>query len=212
MNFAQIVAKVKSEGGFDVTDDMVGGWVNEVYKEAVAASEWMVATVELGPVEDGVSAYAIPDNVVGVDAIHVDGSSSYYRVGTSDLWSLQAGDSSIFPTSHSVFAQNFDADGQRQIELWPVPEAEDAGASIMARVALVPTDLTGEAEPQVPQDVHGRLVDGAVAIGLQRIDERPGAAQVFDAKFAEIVTALRGRKRSQVPGEGSRLQVEYHDF
>jgi hypothetical protein len=212
MNFAQLVTKVKAEGGFDVSDDTVGGWVNEVYKEAVAASEWMVVTVELGPVVAGTSAYAIPENVVEIEAIHVAGSSSYQRVGTSDLWSLQAGDASVFPTSRSVFAQNFDATGARQIELYPTPDTEHAGESIKARAAIVPGDLTGTAVPAIPEDTHGRLLDGAVAIGLQRIDERQSSSQVFDQKFAEIVTALRMRKRSQVAGEGDRLRIEFVDF
>lgn len=209
MNFTQLGDVVKDQGGFDVARTMVDGWVNEVYREVVAASGWLVATIVLDTTIAGQSTYEMPDDLIEVEAIRVGSSASYQRVTTSQMWQLESGDSRT-ASGVPVFSQDFDAGGNRVIKLWPAPDTTDE--TIYGRASKLPDDLSGTQTPVVPSDMHGRLAAGAIALGRARIDEREDQAQYYEQKVAEAATALRLRKRSQVAGEGDRLAIEFVDF
>jgi hypothetical protein len=209
MNFAQLGDVVKDQGGFDVARTMIDGWVNEVYKEVVAASGWLVATAPMDTTVADQQAYPMPDTIVEVEALRIGTSSSYDRVTTTEMWALESGDA-VVSGGKPVFSQDFDEDGNRVVKLWPVPDT--SGDTIIARASRIPSDLAGTQVPIIPTDMHGRLAAGSIALGRARIDEREDQASYYEQKVAEAATALRLRRRSQVAGEGDRLAIEFVDF
>lgn len=214
MKYEEIIARVKSEGGFDVDDPTVGGWVNQLHKEAVAAAQWMEAEIDLATTAEGVAAYDVPDNVADLASLWLEPGGKpgdWEIVGRTALRALKGG-RSFLRGSGGVFARAFTADGTHQVELFPVPAGETAGLAIKADVALIPGDMKAGDTPVIPADMHGRLLEGSIAIGLARIDERPDSAQVFQQRMAEMAEMLRRRKNSRIGSEPTRISVEGYDF
>lgn len=214
MTFDEIVTGVLTQGGFDVSTAVAGSWVHEVYRRAVAQSQWQMESLSLGTTVTGVSTYAIPERVVDIVGINLnDGSgrgqpSDWLRVTPTDMWALRAGRKSV-SGSGGAFAPSYGSAGERRIELYPVPET---GAAIEALAAVLPATLSGAAVPVIPEDLHGALIDGAIALGLLRMDERADSAQTFEARFERMVQDLRRRKNSRVGSGAARLQVRGFDW
>lgn len=213
MTFDELLAAVKAEGGFDVGDLIVGGWINETHQKAAAESQWLMRTLELGPTIAGVAAYALPDDVVDLVGLFLQDATKpplpYSRVSTEQLWSLKAGSAGL-TGSGGVFAPQFDASAVEQVELYPAPAS--AGVGISALAAMIPALMVTGGSPVIPADMHGDLKDGAIALGLLRIDERPDSAALFDARFAAMVAKLRRRKKSRVGSQTARMLVWGSDW
>ena len=212
MTFDEIVAAVKQQGGFDVSSGMVEGWVNEVHRQAVAESHWQMSLLSLGTTVVGQATYDVPATVADIVGIYIDsgdGPAHYGRVGTLDVWELRGGRRWL-TGSGGVFAPAFSSAGQAQIELYPAPTT--AGDTIQALTAGIPADMATGGSPVIPADMHGDLVDGAIALGLLRVDERPEQALVFEQRFRAMVGKLRRRKNSRVGSAPSRLQVAGYDW
>lgn len=219
MLFEAIVSGVKSQGGFDVDDAMVGGWVNEMHRTAVASSKWLMQTYLLGPTVAGQAAYVLPASIVEVDGLFIEGPegvAEYSRVGTVDLWDLKAGNASLEGRGAGVFAPNFAAagtvlaGGTKQIELYPAPDATGLNISVLA--AMEPADLVTGDSPIIPLDLHGDLLDGAISLGMGRIDERLDSAAVYGQKFAAMVAELTRRATRRVGSGPQRLRLYGADW
>jgi hypothetical protein len=93
---SEIVAKIKTEGGFDarssnVSDLVILGWVNELYQGACSDAKCIRVTRTLSPTVAGGSQYALADDVVDVRSVRVGASLPYTRMSTDELWEAQAG-------------------------------------------------------------------------------------------------------------------------
>lgn len=211
--YDELVAALGSEGGFDVSTAMRGGWLNEVHRKAVAEAQWMMRSLELGPTVAGTATYVLPDDVVDLAGLYLRDPGAtpapYERASTEMLWSLKAG-TSWTTGPGGVFAPTFDAVAASLVELWPVPTT--SGAAISALAAMIPPLMVSGSSPVIPVDMHGDLKDGAIALGLLRIDERPDSAALFDARFAAMVASLRKRRKSRVGSGTSRMRVRGHDW
>jgi hypothetical protein len=207
VTYDELLAAVKAEGGFDVPDAMVGGWINEVHQKAVAESQWMMRTLELGPTIAGTATYVLPDAVVDLVGLFVappaQPPATYGRVSTEQLWGLKSGSSWL--ADGAVFAPQFDASAVELVELYPPPGT--SGASISALAAMIPGLMVSGDSPVIPADMHGDLKDGAIALGLLRVDERADSSQLFDQRFQAMVAKLRRRKKSRVGSQTSRMLV-----
>lgn len=213
MTFDELVDAVGSEGGFDVSEAMRGGWVNEVHQKAVGAAQWMMCSLELGPTVADTATYELPDDVVDLAGLYLqspgDTPLPYTRASTEMLWSLKTG-LSWTSGPGGVFVPSFDADATALIELWPVPTTSDA--TINALAATIPPLMISGSSPVIPADMHGELKDGAIALGLLRIEERPDSAALFDARFQAMVGNLRKRRKSRVGSGTARMRVRGHDW
>ena len=211
--FDELVEDVGAEGGFDVSVAMRGGWVNEVHQRAVAESQWQMQQLELGPTVAGTATYALPSNVADVAGLFTqDGAETpvpYGRASTEMLWAVKAGTSRL-TGSGGVFAPAFDDDAVPLIELYPAPTK--TGVSVSALAAMIPAAMATGDSPVIPLDMHGDLKDGAIALGLLRIDERPDSAALFQARFDAMVAKLTKRKKSRVGSGSSRMRVRGYDW
>lgn len=211
---SEISSGVASEGGFDVASTMIDGWVNEVYRKAVAKAQWLMRSLEVGPTVAGAATYALPAGVVDLAGLFLPDAATgrqltYNRTSTEALWAVKAGTSRL-AGSGGVFAPAFDSVSVALVELYPVPTT--SGLSITALAAMIPTTLTAADTPVIPEDMHGDLKDGAIALGLLRIDERPDAAALFEQRFQTMVGELRKRKNSRVGSGSSRMKVYGSDW
>jgi hypothetical protein len=210
--FEAIVAAVKGQGGFDADDVTVGSWVNEVYAAVVVAAEWQMATVTLASTVAAQAGYDLPDSVASVEGLYLDsgdGPAHYIRVGAQELWELRAGRRQLVG-SGGAFGPAWTAGGVEQIELFPAPET--SGVEITALVSQIPSELIAGQSPGIPADLHPGLIEGAIALGLARVDERLDSAQVFDAKVAQMADALKRRKNKRVGSTPHRLGLWGSDW
>jgi hypothetical protein len=212
VTFDELVTVVLEEGGFDVSRARAGGWVNEVHKRAVAESQWQMVSLSLGQTVADQATYDVPANAVDIVSLHLSGEgepADWRRVSTMDMWALRAGRKHL-AGSGGVFAPSFTAAGQAQIELFPGPVVE--GLEITALAAISPVSMTPGMAPVVPDDLHGDLADGAIALGLLRMDERPDSAAAFEARLQRMVAKLARRKNSRIGSGTSRLKAFGYDW
>jgi hypothetical protein len=213
MTFDDCVTAVLEQGGFDVTRSVAGGWVNEVHRKAVAEAEWQTRSLSLGETVAEQATYAIPDRVVDIVGLYLvseDGTpGDWRRISTTEMWDVKAGRLRVIREG-GVFAPAFGDADEKLVELYPAPE--QSGVQITALAAMVPAALSSGASPVIPEDMHGDLVDGAIALGLLRMDERADSAQVFEARFERMVAKLRRRKNSRVGSQPSRMRVFGYDW
>lgn len=212
MTFDEIVTAVRDQGGFAVTDSVIGGWINERHREAVAQSKWLEQEQSLGVTVVDRGDYDIPAGVVDIVGIYLDrgeGPEHWARVSPTDMWAVKAGRKHL-RGSGGVFAPKFGTAGEKRIELFPAPEV--AGTTIVSLAAMLPAAMVSGSSPVIPEDMHGALVDGAIALGLLRMDERADSSAVFEARFQAMVQGLARRKRSRVGSEVARMQVWRHDW
>ena len=214
---------VTKEGGFESSstatpDATIRGWINEAVQTALARSLYRKAQVDLGPTVVGQDTYDLPDNVVRVRALRVGSSRPYMALQSiEDLWGLQGGDFSVYP---GAFFGEFEEDGavpvtedtDPQVTVFPAPTA--AGLSIPAVCAITleaEIDATTNAATFVlplPADlVRPIAVDGAIGIGLERVENRPDLASGFNAKYADAVGELGKRANNRVAGRGAQLRL-----
>lgn len=211
MTFDEIVTGVLDQGGFPAAiSGEAGGWVNEVHKRVVAKALWMEEEVSLGNTVIDQAAYDVPVNVVDVAELWLEGDDTpgeWTRVSPRDLRSVRRGISYI-RYGEGIFAPKFTSSGATQIELYPAPTI--AGVPIMVTTAVIPATMTTGMSPVIPEDMHGDLMDGAIALGLQRRDERDASA--LTAKVDRMVVDLMRRKNSRIGSGPSRMAVFGVDF
>lgn len=210
--FDELVEGVGAEGGFDVPAAMRGGWINEVHQKAVAEAQWQMKKLQLGPTVAGTAVYAVPADVADVAGLFtlVAGGSPviFDRASIEQLWAVQSGAARF--RRAGVFAPAFDESAVAGIELYPVPVV--SGVAITALAAMIPPAMVSGGSPVIPLDMHGDLKDGAIALGLLRIDERPDSAALFQQRFDAMVTRLTRRKKSRIGSGSSRMRAARYDF
>lgn len=207
MLFEEIVATVADQGGFDTratgssTAD-VQGWVNEAYRKLVVRSRWRKAQVQIATTVVDQAEYALSDDVVDIlEGVIVDGAP-YSSVGQETLWRLKNGNATA---DGGVWAGDYTDTGAQQIELYPAPA--EAGLSIQALALLAPAALSDGDTPIVPVDFHDAIVDGAIATGLRREDERIAEADSYEARFREEIETLRRRGNMRLSSGPVQIQV-----
>ena len=211
MTFDEIVTGVLQQGGFPVANSEAGGWVNEVHKRAVAESQYVKREYAIGTTVAGQSSYDLPVAVIDLAKLYLagEGTGRWERASVDDMWELRAGRASL-RGSGGVFAPKFDTDDTPQVELYPAPD--QTGISIMVLAAVSPATMTSGDSPVIPEDMHGDLMDGAIALGLLRRDERPDSAAAFEAKLERMISKLTRRKNSRVGSGATRMAVAGYDF
>lgn len=189
MNLSEMQSATASEGGFDTASSNVSTatitrWINSAYRELVVQSRWRVERVTVGTTISGTSTYAAPANVAFIEAVRV-GDADYDLISEEGLWYGRTGTDRRFSFRAGT------------IDLYPTPTG---GLEITALAVMSPVALANpEDTPIVPIDLHERIVDGAIAMGLERVDESD-SSQVFEARFRSGILELRRRRyRATVP-------------
>ena len=212
MQTDELIAAVRDQGGFDSTSlatsqSVILGWLNERYRELVAESGFLRGTRELGPTVDGQAEYDLPDSIVRVVRLRVGSLRPFAPMMVDDLWLLQGGNASLESGVDGAFAPSWSADGTEKVMIYPTPSSDPdeslgVGESIDAVCVVLPDALAaGQGAPQVPEDFHGAIVDGAISLGLLRDDGSASLAQPFEERFQAAIVRLKRRATARV-GKG----------
>jgi hypothetical protein len=100
-----------------------------------------------------------------------------------------------------VYADSADDAGQPLLQIYP----DTTGILTVRYVGDVPDDRTIPAP--FPPDFDAALVEGAIAIGLARMDERFDSAGYFDERFVNAIARLKRRRHGHVGRGATKIRV-----
>src|SRR6185369_3326233 len=174
MTWADLIAAVRAQ--IDVTDDEAYGWLLDRARVMNVESDWLLDAIEVMSTAAS-STYALPADTVKVEAVTVAGYP--YRRSTLSQLDVAKASASI----RCLYADTSDlTTGFPAVELWP-PIGLDGTAIDIRRLQDVPDNRSGS--PPFPTDLHNALADGAIGMGMARLDERFDSAAYFDARFSD---------------------------
>jgi hypothetical protein len=189
-----LIGEVQAQ--IDVDAAQAYAWLLDRARVMNAEAAWLLTEAPMIGVT-GQIEYPLPDDLVRTEAVAVEG----YPYARSTLSQLDVAKASR--SSRRIYADGVDATGSSLISVFPAPSG---GADITLRYLRdVPDDITGS--PPFPDDLHEPLVDGAIAVGLARMDERFDSAGYFDARFADAIARLRTRRNSHVGRGGTPIRI-----
>jgi hypothetical protein len=196
MTWADLIAAVRAQ--IDCTDDEAYGWLLDRARVMNAESDWLLDTIELASLSDSV-IYVVPDDTVKVEAVIV-GGLPYRRSTLSQLDVAKACSSTRWLYADTTDeTTNFPA-----IEIYP-PLGVSGTSIVVRRLQDVPSNRAGS--PPFPLDIHNALADGAIGMGMARLDERFDSAGYFDARFSDATQRLRRRRHGRVGKGGTPIRL-----
>jgi hypothetical protein len=194
MTWADLIAAVRAQ--IDVSDDQAYAWLLDRARVLNAESAWLLD--EMGfTATDGQTNFAITSDAVSIEALIVNGYP--YRRSTMGQMDIARSAGSPRP----IYAEGVDSDGARFVEINPPLSA--GNAAVVRFLGDVPDNRA--IDPPFPSDIQGILADGAIAVGLARMDERFDSAGYFDAKFADAIQRLKRRRHSHVGRGGTPIRL-----
>jgi hypothetical protein len=198
MTWADLVAAVRAQ--IDVSDEQAYQWCLERARVLNAEAGWLATEQALTVTLEGTDEFPLPDDLVSTEAVTVGGLP--YKRSTPSQMDVARACGSPRPIYAEIFAAAGTGD-LRALRLWPpVSTGSDVALRYLADVA---DDRA--LEPPFPSDLQSIIADGAIAIGLARMDERFDSAGYFDAKFADGIQRLKRRRHSHVGRGGTPSRV-----
>jgi hypothetical protein len=195
MTWADLIAEVRAQ--IDVTSDQAYAWLLDRARVMNAEAMWLLRELPLVAVT-GELEYPLPPDCIKTEAVTVNG----YPYRRSTLPALDIAQATHV-TRRPIYTDGVDAIGTPLLTLYPPPTT---GAQITLRyLADVTDDPSGS--PPFPADIHRGLSDGAIAMGLARMDERFDSAGYFDARFTDATQRLRKRRNTHVGRGGVPIPV-----
>jgi hypothetical protein len=195
MTWADLVAEVRAQ--IDVDNAQALAWLLDRARVMNAASSWLLREAQI-PVSLTTQEYALPDGAIRSEALTI-GGRPYRRATLSQM------DQARFNAgTQPIYSDGVDALGASLLAIWP-PVVGVAVLRVLADVAD-PVNTATE-EPPFPEDIHRGLSDGAIAIGLARMDERFDSAAYFEARFTDATARLRTRRHSPAGRGGTPIRI-----
>lgn len=193
MTYADLIAAVRAQ--IDISDDQAYAWLLDRARVMNGEASWLVE--QTAWVSTGDDTYPMPDGLVKTEAVIVNGYP-YRRSTPGSVDAARSGN-----IRRALYAEAWDDQGVQWLQLWPAPSV--AAQIILRYLADVSDDRAGS--PPFPTDIQGVLADGAIAVGLARMDERFDSAGYFDAKFADGIQRLKRRRSSHVGRGGTPIRI-----
>lgn len=192
--YVDLIAEVRAQ--IDVDDNQAFAWLLDRSRLLNAEASWLLQQDEIALT--GARYYPLPADAIWIEAVLIS-SIPYQR---STMHALDARWNSTGSWSYGVYADGADSQGTPLIQIHPAPVG---GTASVRYVADVPDDRT--LSPPFPADFDEALVDGAVAIGLARMDERFDSAGYFDERFANAITRLKRRRHGHIGRGATSIRV-----
>jgi hypothetical protein len=196
MTWADLIAAVRAQ--IDVTDDQAYGWLLDRARVMNAESDWLLDMLAIDSTASS-DLYLLSADTLKVEAVSING----YPYRRSTLAQLDVAKARC--STRAIYAEGVDeTSGFPSLEIWP--PIGIAGAQIdVRRLHDVPDDRAGS--PPFPTDIHNALADGAIGMGLARMDERFDSAGYFDARFSDATQRLRRRRHGRVGRGGTPIRL-----
>lgn len=217
MLVSEALALIQSQGGFDpsvaqTSDTLMRSWLSTAVAEAVAEARWLKQRREFGPTVIGISEYTVDTDVIWVKSLRVGVSRPWARTTLEDLWVAEADPGAVYLTDRTVgaFAPVWESESAQDVDdvpklvkIWPTPTAAGLAITAVCAVSHKPIVAATSAayQLQLPDDLAQKIaVDGAVAIGVQRVHERADLAAPYLARYADGKALLKARANSLIGG------------
>lgn len=195
MTWADLIAEVRAQ--IDVSDDQALEWLLDRARVMNLTAGWLLRELQL-PVDLSTQEYPLPDEALRVEAASI-GGRPYQRSTLSQMDAARYG-----AGTKPIYADGVNEAGGSLVSIWPPA----TGSLLLRYIADVTDPSNRNAEsPPFPEDVHRGLSDGAIAIGLARIDERFDSAAYFEARFADASQRLRLRRHGHVGRGGTPIRI-----
>jgi hypothetical protein len=206
LTFRQMIDAVLTEHGFDVSEPTVKAWLNERYATMVVRARWRLLEVTLGTTVASQPDYALDDLIQELAYVYVGTNGDpYIKAGALEMRQLRAGTAIVSDDAAGAFSDAFSSTGAGLLRLFPIPTT--AGLAITGLAAEPPTDLVADSDvPIVPADFHKPIVDGTIAIGLERDAERLQEATYFTGSFEGSIERLRKRRLGRIGGGPTQIR------
>jgi hypothetical protein len=192
--YADLIVEVRAQ--IDASDDVIFGWLMDRSRVLNAEAAWLLKTQIVAA--DGASrAYPLPADAIWVEAVTV-GTTPFQRstMHAIDGWYATGTASPV-----GLYADGADELGTPLLQIYP-----DVAADLSIRyVGDVPENRA--APSPFPPDFDEALVEGAIAIGLARMDERFDSAGYFDERFVNAVGRLKRRRNGHVGRGATKIRV-----
>jgi hypothetical protein len=197
--FNDLVIEVRAQIAVD--DQQAYQWLLDRARVLNAEARWLFSTVDLDAATDADGRYYyLPADLVYLEAVLL-GGVPYQR---STLHAMDARWVGTTGNTLGIYAQGYrqGVGGGSGLAPQTLLQVHPPSAS-QATVRYV-TDVTDEPDfaPPFPTDFYQPLIDGAVAIGLARMDERMDSAAYFEQRFSNAIERL-SRRRHALIGRGA---------
>jgi hypothetical protein len=193
--WADLTAEVRAQ--IDVDDAQALEWLLDRARVMNAAAGWLLREATI-PAVVATQEYALPADCVRTEALTL-GGTVFRRSTLSSMDQARASNA-----TKPIYADGVDAQGSSLLAIWPPA----TGSMTLRYIADVPAPANPATEsPPVPADVHGGLSDGAIGIGLARMDERFDSAGYFDARFTDATARLKLRRHGHVGRGGTPIRI-----
>jgi hypothetical protein len=205
----QLVTDVIEEGQFDVSPARALRALNLRHRKMVVRSRCWRKTVSIGPTVAGQRGYAVPEEVIDIAEVTVNGQ--LYGNARHDDFVRGANGFLTLSGPGGVMARDDDEGGVELLGLIPTPE--EAGLEILVLGPCRPADLDLEDDTtlKIPEDFIEQLVDGAIALLMRRMESRADLAQTFEQTFSDACEELRRQVERKYRGSGPQ-QIRVQGF
>jgi hypothetical protein len=195
MTWDELIAEVRAQ--IDVSSDQALKWLLDRARVMNASAGWLLREAQI-PLDLNTVEYPLPVNALRTEAVTV-GGRPYRRSTLTQMDQARYGGG-----TRPIYADGVDTGGSSLIAVWPPAQ----GTAVLRYVADVATPTnTATESPPFPEDVQRGLSDGAIGVGLARMDERFDSAGYFEARFTDATTRLRLRRNSHVGRGGTPIRI-----
>jgi len=208
---ASLVASILQEAVFDASETQAVKWLNARHRLMCGRTRCFRKRLELGTTIGGQQSYPLPLEVLEIHEVLVESSEDSGSLGVpygaglhSDL--AQGGLGYLWLggiyqwAGGGIYARDDSLGGEDLLALFPVPEED--GRAITLTAVCRPPDLEPGGNVVTPPEFDDALVEGAIATGLRRLENRPDLAQPKDAIFDEACQELLGIVNRRYRGSG----------
>jgi hypothetical protein len=196
MTWEDLIIEVRAQ--VDVDPGQAYAWLLDRARVMNAEAAWRLLETTFEVTGD-VTEYELPDDAVRVEAL-VLGDRPFRRSTLSALDYARAQHGTT-----PIYADGVDNTGTSLLQIWPPAQGTMTLRYLGDVPEVVDDDFT--TEPPFPADVQQALADGAIGIGLARMDERFDSAGWFDARFVDGVQRLKRRRHGHVGRGGTPIRL-----
>jgi hypothetical protein len=192
--YADLIVEVRAQ--IDASDDVIYGWLLDRSRVLNAEASWLLKTAAV-PTDGSSRGYPLPADCIWVEAVTL-GATPYQRSTMHQLDSIYGG---AAPPPVGIYADGADDIGTPLLQIYP----DSTGELTVRYIGDVPDDRTLPAP--FPVDFDEALVEGAIAMGLARMDERFDSAGYFDERFVNAVGRLKRRRHGHIGRGATKIRV-----
>lgn len=200
---AKLMAAVTTQGELDVPGAMVLDWLSGRQALMCSRSRCLRRRLVIGSTVANQSSYAVPKQVVQILEVQVAGvvygsgrHSDISNFAQNRLWIWGPG---------GIAMRDADVEGDDELALVPPPPQDGLPIEVYAACRPGPIVEGDDSTVRIPEEFYDALVDGAIALGLQRTESRGDIAAEFAARFesacAELLKQVNKRYKGSSPAQ-----------